>query len=70
MTCPLDGCLRRVAGRDPGRHLPADDDLVRRVHTLVEQLDLDFDLELDGTADEASLLRGLKILHSSLSRSP
>jgi len=47
VTAPLEECLRRIAARDPTRHLPADEAMIRKVHDLFTALTLDFDLVIE-----------------------
>lgn len=42
-------CFERIAARDASLHLPADEALIEKVHTLSTALDLDFDLVLENT---------------------
>ncbi|HEX7071882.1 MAG TPA: AAA family ATPase [Rhodothermales bacterium] len=56
VEAPLDLCLDRIASRDPRHQIPMDEDGVRTVHRLFEELTFPFDLRLrnvDLTADEA-----------------
>ena len=47
VRAPLDLCLQRIAARCATTHLPATEELIRRVHERSEELELPFDLVVE-----------------------
>ena len=58
VTAPLELCLARIAHRDADVHLPASEEVIRKVHAISDGLELAFDLTIEsGRDDEETVLR-------------
>ena len=54
LLAPVDLCWSRVTSRDASRHLPASEELVRRVHAVSEALSWKFDLTIDTAQNDVT----------------